>query len=98
LEFLAEIDESPIYATETQCLTNNECQNYLAFFVNITGHLNDVNFKHISLQKQQTVQKFVQQCCFLQSKARTSKFANQADNISHFMLLFSERKDQLINS
>jgi len=30
--------------TETQCFTNNEWQNYLAFLVNITDHLNNWNW------------------------------------------------------
>ena len=35
-------------------------------------------------EKQQTVNKFVQQCCFFHSEATTSKFADQADNIAPF--------------
>src|SRR6218665_3205316 len=72
---------SRLHTTEIQCLTNNECQNYLAFLVNITCHLNNGNLKLI--EKQQTVHEFVQQCCFFQSKAR--KFAYQADNIHSFI-------------
>src|SRR6218665_3868875 len=76
---------SRLHTTEIQCLTNNECQNYLAFLVNITCHLNNGNLKLI--EKQQTVHEFVQQCCFFQSKAR--KFAYQADNIHSFILAIS---------
>jgi len=36
---------SRLHTTETQCLTNNERQNYLAFLVNIIGHLNSWNLK-----------------------------------------------------
>jgi len=74
---------SRLHATETQCLrpTNNECQNYLAFFgQSVTSTMEILNIT----EKQQTVHKFVQQCCFFQSKAITSKFADQADNIAHF--------------
>src|SRR6218665_3636487 len=47
-------------------------------------------------EKQETVHKFVQQCCFFESEARTSKFADQADNIASFTNpLFSQIKDQL---
>ena len=35
-------------------------------------------------EKQQTVKKFVQQCWFFHREARTSKFADQADNIAPF--------------
>jgi len=69
LKFLAEIDE--LYATESQCLTNNEWQDFLAFLVNITGQL-----KSEVVEMQQAVHKFVQQCCFFQSEARTSKLAD----------------------
>jgi len=62
LEFLAEIDDSPAYYRNSMSgpPTSNGCQNYLAFLVKTTGHLNSGNLKRI--EKQQTVHEFVQQC------------------------------------
>ena len=42
LEFLTEINELP---TEREYLTNNEWLNDLAFLVDITSHLNNLNLK-----------------------------------------------------
>jgi len=45
--------------------------------------------------KQQIVHKFVQQCRFFQSKARTSQIADQADNIAHFANPFYFSKEKI---
>ena len=41
------------------------------------------------------VHKFVQQCWFFQSKARTSKIADQADNIAHLVNPFYFPKEKI---
>ena len=43
LEFLTEINE--LSRSVCKCLTNNEWLNDLAFLVDITGHLNNLNLK-----------------------------------------------------
>jgi len=47
------------------------------------------------IEKQQTVHKFVQQCCYFQSEARTSKFADQADNVGPFTKSFYFLKEKI---
>ena len=46
-------------------------------------------------EKQQTVNKFVQQCWFFHSEAKTSKFADQADNIAPFTNPFYFPKEKI---
>ena len=52
-------------------------------------------FKFEVAEKQQTVHKYVQQCWFFQSEAITSKFADQADNISPITNPFPFPKEKI---
>jgi len=38
---------------------------------------------------------FLQQCCYFQSEARSTKFTDQADNIGSFRNLFYFPKEQI---
>jgi len=46
-------------------------------------------------EKQQTADKFVQQCWFFQTEAITSKFADQANNIAPFTNPFCFPKEKI---
>ena len=92
MEFLAEINELPIHNVL------NVLQ--VAELLGILGLHNrsSQQMKFEVAEKQQTVQKFVQQCWFFESEALTSKFADQADNIAPFTNPFPFPKDQPIRS
>ena len=90
LEFLPETNALPT------CYRNwvpSKWQNNLAFLVFIKGHLSNWNFE--VAEKQQTVNKFVQQCWFFHSEAKSSKFADQADNIARFTNPFYFPKEKI---
>ena len=70
MEFLTEINELP---TERECLTNNEWLNDLAFLVDITGHLNNLN-----VQLQESNKLFTNLCNYCASfKMKLQLFVSQ---------------------
>jgi len=76
---------------------NSKVSQTLAKLLGILGQHNGSSqqLKFEVVEKQQTGHKFVQQCSFFQSEARTSKFADQADKIAHFTNPFYFPKETL---